>query len=380
MSVSRLVAAVALLWILCGPALALEPGMVAAAPGAWSFRLGALKLWALRDAGYVTPNDGGDFGTKAGAPAVGALLAAAGLPTDRITLNISALVIRTPGAGGVGRVILLDSGVGAARHGALARSLAMARVSPGEITDILITHSHFDHVGGLVGADGRPAFPKAVIHISAREWAWMQQDAESKALAPAIAAQVRTFEPGSEVLPGITPIALYGHTPGHVGYEIRGGASGWRTSATWLTRPSSTWPSPAGRAVWTWTRRRAPPRGRRRWRVWRRRMSWCSRRISRSRGWGAWRRAGRGSCGGRWGGDQGVEALRDPLLTSPASGRGLRKGWRLKLAAQDAAHLSRKRERLRKGWRLKLAAPDAAQLAGAPLPLAGEVRRGATAV
>ncbi|HEY2481948.1 MAG TPA: MBL fold metallo-hydrolase, partial [Caulobacteraceae bacterium] len=35
-----------------------------------------------------------------------------------------------------------------------------------------------------------------------------------------IAAQVRVFQPGAPVLPGITPIALYGHTPGHVGYEI----------------------------------------------------------------------------------------------------------------------------------------------------------------
>jgi glyoxylase-like metal-dependent hydrolase (beta-lactamase superfamily II) len=211
----RAAAATVVFWALCGSAVALEPGTITAPPAAWSFRLGALRLTALRDGGYVTPNDGGDFGSKAGPTAVAALLSAAGAPTDRISLDVSALLVRMPG-----HLVLLDTGLGAARRGALQQSLAMAGVSPGEVTDVLVTHAHIDHVGGLVGADGRPAFPRAVIHISAREWAWMRGEAESRGLAPVIAPQVRTFEPGRQVLPGITPVALYGHTPGHVAYEI----------------------------------------------------------------------------------------------------------------------------------------------------------------
>ena len=142
-------------------------------------------------------------------------LSNAGLPTDRITLSINALLVRMPG-----HLVLLDTGVGPPDKGALPQSLAMAGVSPAEITDVLITHGHFDHVGGLLDATGKPAFPSAVIHMSARTWAWMQSEPDTRNLSVAIAPQVRTFEPGGDVLPGIRSIALDGHTPGHTGYEL----------------------------------------------------------------------------------------------------------------------------------------------------------------
>ncbi len=215
MSVRHLAGAVAAIWVMVGFPDAMTPGPVTAPPAAWRFRLGALELTALRDGRYVTPNDGGDFGSKAGPAAVGRLLAEAGQATDRITLDVDALLVRAPG-----RLVLLDTGLGPADHGVLPRSLAMAGVSPGEVTDVLISHAHTDHVGGLVTADGRSAFPNAAIHLSASEWDWMQRQAETRKLAAVIAPQVRTFEPGRPILPGIIPIALYGHTPGHVGYEI----------------------------------------------------------------------------------------------------------------------------------------------------------------
>jgi glyoxylase-like metal-dependent hydrolase (beta-lactamase superfamily II) len=211
----RVAAAAAAFWAVFAIADPLPAGPVTAAPGAWRFRLGALDLTVLRDGGYVSPNDGGDFGSKAGPDAVARLLAEAGLPTDRITLAVDALLVRTPG-----HLVLIDTGLGPADHGVLPRSLVMAHVSPAEITDVLITHGHSDHVGGLATADGRSAFPMATIRLSAREWAWMRGQAETRKLADVIAPQVRTFEPGRAILPGITPIALYGHTPGHVGYQI----------------------------------------------------------------------------------------------------------------------------------------------------------------
>jgi glyoxylase-like metal-dependent hydrolase (beta-lactamase superfamily II) len=193
-------------------------GPVPVDPGAVSFRLGELQLTALADNQFAFPNDGKIFGVDAGPAAVSAVLAKAGAPTDTVTVRVDALLVR-----GQGHVVLLDTGAGLSVHGVLQQSLAKAGVTPDQVTDVLITHSHFDHIGGLVGADGRPAFPKAAIRMSANEWAYLQTQDGSKAIAQAIAPQVKTFEPGQTVVPGITAVGLYGHTPGHVAYEIVSG-------------------------------------------------------------------------------------------------------------------------------------------------------------
>ena len=199
---------------LAGASSALALGLEGAPPAAASFRLGALTVTALRDGAYVSANDGGDFGSNVGPWEVGKLLAAAGASQDDVTLDVDALLVRMPG-----HAVLLDTGSGAYGHGALQQSLRLAGVAPDAVTDVLITHSHIDHAGGLVGADGGLAFPRATIWMSAREWASMRGGQASKLVA-AIAPRVKTFEPGHEILPGITPVALYGHTVGHVGYEI----------------------------------------------------------------------------------------------------------------------------------------------------------------
>jgi glyoxylase-like metal-dependent hydrolase (beta-lactamase superfamily II) len=177
-----------------------------------------LQLIALRDAQFVIHNDGKTFGTEADIPTAGNLLKAQNLAEDRITLSVDALLVRTGT-----RVILIDSGLGPAVHGALMASLGIAGVAPDEVTDVLITHSHMDHVGGLAGAGGKLAFPKAVIRMSTAEWAWMKSQPNAAALVKLIDGQVQTFTPGASVAPGVTAVALNGHTPGHVGYEITSG-------------------------------------------------------------------------------------------------------------------------------------------------------------
>jgi glyoxylase-like metal-dependent hydrolase (beta-lactamase superfamily II) len=99
----------------------------------------------------------------------------------------------------------------------------LAGVTPDQVTDVLITHTHGDHVGGLATPDKKPAFPNARIRMSAKEWAYMQSQPGAKALTATIAPQVQTFEPGQTVVPGVTAVAIDGHTPGHVGYEIVSG-------------------------------------------------------------------------------------------------------------------------------------------------------------
>lgn len=186
-------------------------------PAAQSFNVGALTLTALHDAQIVVANDGKTFGLGVSTRAVGNVLRAAGVPTDRITLSTNALLVRTGH-----RLILIDTGLGPRYHGALLASLKLAGVSRGEVTDVLITHPHPDHIGGLLDAQGALAFPNAAIRMASAAWALMKQTG-APAMVRAVAPRVQTFEPGARIAPGVVSISLPGHTPGHVGYEIASG-------------------------------------------------------------------------------------------------------------------------------------------------------------
>lgn len=194
------------------------PGPVAVEPAATAFKIGALEAVALHDANFVAANDGSVFGVDATTDEVAGVLKAAGAPTDSIALSVSALLVRDGG-----RVVLIDTGLGPAVHGVLMQSLAKAGVAAGDVTDVLITHVHGDHIGGLATADGKPAFPKAVVRMSSGEWTYMQGLAELAPLVKIITPQLKTFQPGAMLAPGIKAVAINGHTPGHTGYEISSG-------------------------------------------------------------------------------------------------------------------------------------------------------------
>lgn len=192
---------------------------VPVAPAARSFHVGALSLTALHDAQIVVANDGKTFGVGVSTGAVGSVLRGAGAPADRITLSANALLVRTGH-----RLILIDTGIGPRNHGALLGSLKLAGVSPGDVTDVLITHPHPDHIGGLLDAQGGLAFPSATIRMASAAWTYMKQKVPP-AVISVVAPRVQTFEPGANIAPGIRSVSLPGHTPGHVGYEITSGHS-----------------------------------------------------------------------------------------------------------------------------------------------------------
>jgi glyoxylase-like metal-dependent hydrolase (beta-lactamase superfamily II) len=192
---------------------------VPVAPSARAFHVGDLDVTALRDAQIVVPNDGKTFGLGVGASAVANVLRAAGAPADRIVLSVNALLVHTGR-----RLLLIDTGLGPRAHGALLASLKMAGVSPGDVTDVLITHPHPDHIGGLIDGQGQPAFPHATIRMASAAWGWLRQKSPP-GMTSAIAPRVQTFEPGARIAPGVVSVSLPGHTPGHVGYEITSGGS-----------------------------------------------------------------------------------------------------------------------------------------------------------
>ncbi|HEY9573305.1 MAG TPA: MBL fold metallo-hydrolase, partial [Pusillimonas sp.] len=101
------------------------------------------------------------------------------------------------------------------------------------------THLHGDHACGLSGADGKAAFPNAVVYVAEAEAAfWLSPDIAAQApanaqpffklaqasVAPYVASgKLKKFKAGDTVLPGVTSVPMHGHTPGHGGYLFSSG-------------------------------------------------------------------------------------------------------------------------------------------------------------
>lgn len=187
---------------------------VAPVPDTYAFRIGQLEAVALRDGALTFPVGGQDIPWKNAE--VSSLLRASGVTDDTVHLSIQPLLVKDGD-----RIVLIDTGAGGqmGTEGKLQASLRTAGVARAQVTDILISHAHGDHVGGLV-ANGALVFPNATIRMSIPEWTALQSDAEMAELVRVITPKVQAFAPGAVVAPNITAVSLDGHTPGHSGYEI----------------------------------------------------------------------------------------------------------------------------------------------------------------
>jgi glyoxylase-like metal-dependent hydrolase (beta-lactamase superfamily II) len=226
------VVATAVLLAACGRGAEQQSTTSAAAPAAaasgnvHAFQIGELTAYALKDATFVVPNDGKTFGINRTPEDIAKALSEAGLPTGELTLSVQPLLVKT-----ADRVVLFDTGTGAGAGeagGKLLTSLNEAGIDPASVTDVLISHGHFDHVGGLVDANGALVFANATVRMSEAEWDSLKasagDDAGRNAMVQAITPKVETFAPDAEVIPGVVKaVDIKGHTPGHSGYLISSG-------------------------------------------------------------------------------------------------------------------------------------------------------------
>jgi len=235
---SRFAHAAALSFGLAATSLLLAPQAQAEAPqvktqvpGYYRLMVGKAEVTALFDGAIeldsallknATPNE------------IQHLLARLFTNYPKMQTGVNAFLINTGNT-----LVLVDTGAAklfGPNLGQIAANLKAAGYSPEQVDAVLITHLHADHFGGLVGADGKPAFAKAKILVpQADADYWLSVDSAAQApegkqgffklardvAAPLIAAgQWKTFKPGDELVPGFKAVPTPGHTPGHTAYRL----------------------------------------------------------------------------------------------------------------------------------------------------------------
>lgn len=174
--------------------------------------LGDIEVTALYDGHAVMPRErmrlpGNRVVVEADVPGVG----------DPLVLSVNAFMVRR-GADH----LLIDTGSGDAWRdttGRLYASLAAAGISRGSIGAVALTHTHVDHLSGLVMPDGAVAFPAAeVIHVPEAEMALFGAEAR---MAPVLGL-ARACKAGDAVAAGVIAVAAAGHEVGHTAYLVQG--------------------------------------------------------------------------------------------------------------------------------------------------------------
>jgi glyoxylase-like metal-dependent hydrolase (beta-lactamase superfamily II) len=166
-----------------------------------------------------------------------AALKAAGQTGDQFQLVNNVVVIRRQSD-----LILVDAGTGP-RHqptaGKLAENLKAAGIQPADVTTVVLTHGHPDHLWGVLDVADKPIYPNASYVVSAGEWElWAHPNvlqmlpavmpkerivSGAKNHFARIRDKVRMVRGGDEIVSGIRVLETPGHTQGHISLELAGG-------------------------------------------------------------------------------------------------------------------------------------------------------------
>ena len=196
--------------------------------------LGAKTITTVSDGNLVLPLD---FSfPDAPRDELVALLEAAGHKTDMLEPDCNVTVLKDGD-----RVVLFDVGSGPnfmPSAGKILDNIDAAGIAPEDVTDVVFTHAHPDHIWGLLDDFDEFVFPDANYYINQVEWDYWRADDTLEKMPEArktfvVGAQnrlealedvIQFFNWGDEVVPGVEAIDTHGHTPGHTSFAIHDGS------------------------------------------------------------------------------------------------------------------------------------------------------------
>lgn len=201
----------------------------------FSFKVGDIEVTQILDGEVVRPH-APNFVVNASIEERQKALAAGGVITDGVPTGFTVTSARIGD-----RRVIFDSGNGAAglpATGQLADNMKLAGFEQKDVTHVVVTHFHPDHIFGLMDKDNAPIYPNAEIIVPAAELAFWTDEGRTSKLPPAqqglakrvastlgVWKNVRRFEGAADVLPGVTPTPSYGHTPGHTSFLLSSGSA-----------------------------------------------------------------------------------------------------------------------------------------------------------
>jgi glyoxylase-like metal-dependent hydrolase (beta-lactamase superfamily II) len=212
-----------------------DPTPACEAGNIYSFKLGDLDVTAVSDAEAVIDGPHPIVGEDQQPELVQSLMRENLLPEKRFQPGFTPTLVR---AGK--ELVLFDTGNGANGFvprpygGQLAKQLGLAGIKPESVTIVVLTHTHPDHVAGLM-EDGKPTFPNARYVLGQIEhdfWArgtWRSASTDSNDYRTGLLFEshlrpyrerITLLKGEGEVVTGIHAIPAYGHTPGHLAFHI----------------------------------------------------------------------------------------------------------------------------------------------------------------
>lgn len=208
------------------------------APGFYRYKVGSIEVTVVTDGIRDAPL--GNIVRNASTEEVNAALAAAYLPRDKFPYVFNPCAIKTGS-----KLVMLDTGLGPeiyaqskGQAGQAHANLEAAGIDRKAVDVVIISHFHADHINGLLNADGTPAFPNAEVMVPEPEWAYWMDDAKMSAAPEGLKSNFanvrRVFKPlgdrvtrygdNKELVPGITSMFTFGHTPGHSSHIVTSGS------------------------------------------------------------------------------------------------------------------------------------------------------------